>query len=161
MQSDADCSAIAKPGGFMTEKTMRSKFALAVIVLWGIVQEINLMTGSPRVLEKSVREGAKMWAIFDMKPHEKQYALLEGEDMKSYVPENNRVYWNLSFHKSEKTLRTTVKKRKRMYPYNIFIMWTFTLEDVIKNGTLLFERPSEKILLSDKLDIMKQLFKED
>ena len=102
-----------------------------------------------------------MWAIFDMKPHEKQYALLEGKDMKSYVPENNRVYWNLSFHKSEKTLRATVKKRKRMYPYNIFIMWTFTLEDVIKNGTLLFERPSEKILLSDKLDIMKQLFKED
>ena len=95
--------------------------------------------------------------IYDLRPQEKVYALLEGSEMASLVPENNRVWWTLNFYSSEKSRLVAAKKRKRHSPSAIFMTWEFTLEDIIKQGKWILVQQSEKILLSDKLDIFRQL----
>ena len=98
-----------------------------------------------------------MSGIYDLKPKEKVFALLVGAKMWSLVPENNRVWWHLDFYRSEKSRMTNAKKQKRHHPDAIFIAWEFTLEDIIKQGELLLVLASDKILSSDKDDILKQL----
>lgn len=95
--------------------------------------------------------------IYDLRPQEKVYALLEGAVMRSIVPENNRVWWTLYFYSSEKSRLIVAKKKKRLSPSANFIIWEFTLEDIIKQGQWLFVQQSDKILLSDKLDIFNQM----
>lgn len=98
-----------------------------------------------------------MPGIYDLKPNEKVFALLVGAKMFSLVLENNRVWWHLDFYTSEKSRMTMAKKQKRHQPDAIFMTWEFTLEDVIKQGKWLFVQQSDKVLLSDKLDILRQL----
>jgi len=95
--------------------------------------------------------------IYDLKPQENVYALLEGSEMASIVPENNRVWWTLSFYSSEKSRLVAAKKRKRHSPSAIFMTWGFSLEDIIKQGKWILVQQSDKVLLSDKLDILRQL----
>ncbi len=95
--------------------------------------------------------------IYDLKPQEKIYALLEGSEMQSMVPENNRVWWTLYFYSSEKSRLVAAKKKKRLSPSAIFMTWEFTLEDIIRQGKWLLTLQSDKILLSDKLDILRQI----
>lgn len=97
--------------------------------------------------------------IYDLRPQEKVYALLEGSEMRSIVPENNRVWWTLNFYRSEKSRLVAAKKRKGHSPSAIFITWEFILEDIVKQGEWLFVQQSDKILLSDKLDILRQIMK--
>ena len=97
--------------------------------------------------------------IYDLRSQEKVYALLEGSEMQSIVPENNRVWWTLNFYSSEKSRLVAAKKRKRHSPSAIFITWEFTLEDIVKQGKWLFVQQPDKILLSDKLDILRQIMK--
>lgn len=98
-----------------------------------------------------------MSSIFDLRPHEKVHALLEGAEMRSFVPENNRVWWSLTFYASDKSRKTAAKKRRRLSHDAIFVEWDFTLEDIIKQGELLIIQASDKVLLKDKLDIFHQL----
>jgi len=100
-----------------------------------------------------------MNGIYDIRPQAKQFALLSGSPMVSCVPENNRVWWLLDFYQSDKSRMMAAKKKKRISPEAIFVTWEFTLEDIIKQGTMIFPQASDKILLSDKLDILSQLFK--
>lgn len=95
--------------------------------------------------------------VYDLRPRKKVYALLEGEEMQSLVPENNRVWWTLYFYSSEKNRLVAAKKKKRHSPSAIFITWEFTLEDIIEQGKWLLVQQSDKILLSDKLDILRQI----
>jgi len=98
-----------------------------------------------------------MPGIYDLKPNEKVFALLVGAKMYSLVLENNRVWWNLDFYTSEKSRATAAKKQKRHHPDAIYIAWEFTLEDIIKQGELLLVLASEKVLASDKAEILRQL----
>lgn len=97
-----------------------------------------------------------MQGIYDLKPKEKVFALLVGAKMYSLVPENNRVWWHLDFFTSEKSRMTSAKKQKRRHPDAIFMAWEFALEDIIAQGKWLFVQQSDKILLSDKEDILRQ-----
>ena len=98
-----------------------------------------------------------MGSVYDLRPQKKVYALLEGAEMQSIVPENNRVWWALYFYSSEKDRATAAKKKKRLSPRAIFVAWEFTLEDIIKQGKWLLVQQSEKVLLTDKLDIFRQI----
>ncbi len=98
-----------------------------------------------------------MPSIYDLRPREKVYALLEGSEMQSMVPENNRVWWTLHFNTSEKNRYTAAKKKKRLSPSAIFITWEFTLENIIENGKWLLVQQSDRVLFSDKMDIFRQL----
>jgi len=100
-----------------------------------------------------------MPSLYDLKPQEKVFALLEGSEMQSLVPERNRVWWTLHFYSSEKSRLVAAKKRKRLSPNAMFMTWEFTLEDIIKQGKWLLVEQSNKILLSDKLNILRQLTK--
>lgn len=95
--------------------------------------------------------------VYDLRPQEKVYVLLEGARMQSIVPENNRVWWSLNSYSSEKSRLVAAKKMKRHSPSAIFITWEFTLEDIIRQGNWLFVQQSDKILPSDKSDILRQL----
>ena len=97
--------------------------------------------------------------IYDLRPQEKVYALLEGEEMQSIIPENNRVWWTLYFYSSEKSRLIAAKKKKRLSPGANFIAWEFSLEDIIEQGKWLLVQQSDKVLLSDKLDILRQITK--
>lgn len=95
--------------------------------------------------------------IYDLQPNKKIYVLLIGEYMHSIVPENNRVWWSLHFYDSEKSRNIAAKKHKRRASQEVnYIAWEFTLEDIIKQGTWLLVNPSEKVLLTDKEDILRQ-----
>ena len=98
-----------------------------------------------------------MLSLCDLRPQQKVYALLEGSEMQSIIPENNRVWWTLHFYSSEKSRLVAAKKRKRHSPSAIFMTWEFTLEDIVKQGKWLLVQQSDKVLLSDKLDIFRQL----
>lgn len=99
-----------------------------------------------------------MGFIYDLQPNKKVFALLIGEYMSSLVPENNRVWWSLHFYESEKIRAIAAKKRKRTANSEVnYVTWEFTLEDIIKQGHWLLVRPSENILLKDKLNIFKQV----
>ena len=95
--------------------------------------------------------------IYDLRPQEKVYALLEGSEMTSPIPENNRVWWTLYFYTSEKSRTTAAKKKKRLSPSAIFVKWEFTLEDIVRQGEWLFVQQSDKVLLSDKEEILRQI----
>ena len=95
--------------------------------------------------------------VYDIRPQTKQFALLRGTPMVSLVPENNRVWWSLDFYQSDKSRMMAAKKTKRVSPDTIFITWEFTLEDIIKQGAMIFPQASGKVLLSDKADILRQL----
>lgn len=49
------------------------------------------------------------------------------------------------------------RKMKRGGQDIIFIEWEVTVPDIIKHGKMVFPMASEKILKSDKLDILRQL----
>lgn len=95
--------------------------------------------------------------VYDLKPKKKVYALLMGRRFYSLVPENNEVLWYLGFYTSEKSRLIAAKKKKRLSPDAIFVTWEFTLEDIISQGKWLLVQPSEKVLLKDKLDILRQM----
>ena len=98
--------------------------------------------------------------LLDLQPKQPVFALLVGDEMRSIMPENNRVFWHLYFYWTEKTRMTAAKKKKRQRPDSMYLSWEFTLEDIIKNGKWLLVREPESILKVDKLDIWRQLFKE-
>ncbi len=98
--------------------------------------------------------------LYDIRPSQVIYGLLIGEYFCSLVPENNRVVWYVKYFLSDKVRETQAKKHKRTANTEVtYIGFEFTLEDIIKRGKWLLVQPSNKILKSDKLDILEQLIK--
>lgn len=67
--------------------------------------------------------------------------------------------WHLNVYSSVKSRQVAMKKLKRGTTDIIFIEWDVTMEQILKEGRLTFPIASDKILRTDKLDILKQLIK--
>ncbi len=94
---------------------------------------------------------------YRMKPEEPLRFLLIGE-MVSYRDgkEPERV-WNLNIYSSAKSRKTAEKKMKRHSSDSIFIEWDMTMGKIVQQGKLVFPIASDKVLITDKMDIWKQL----
>jgi len=67
--------------------------------------------------------------------------------------------WSLNIYSSDKTRRIAMRKMKRENSDVICVEWDMTMEQIVKDGRLVFPMASEKVLASDKLDIFEQLWR--
>ena len=92
---------------------------------------------------------------YGIKPTEPLWFLLFGEIVYYRDDKESERLWHLNIYSSAKSRLTAAKKMKRHISDIIFIEWEITMEEIIKQGKYVNVLQSEKILLSDKLDISK------
>ena len=96
---------------------------------------------------------------YHIKPREPLYFLLIGEMVWYRDGKEPERVWNLNIYSSVKTRLTAAKKMKRHSSDIIFIKWEITMNEIVKRGKYLTVLQADKVLLSDKLDILKQITK--
>lgn len=67
--------------------------------------------------------------------------------------------WELNVYSTIRGRQMAEKKMKRGGQDIIFVEWETTVEQIIKQGKMVFPMASEKVLQSDKVDIMRQLMR--
>ena len=65
--------------------------------------------------------------------------------------------WSLNIYSSVKSRQVAAKKMKRGDLDIIFIEWDITMEQIVEQGKMAFPIASDKVLLTDKIDILRQL----
>jgi len=67
--------------------------------------------------------------------------------------------WHLNIYSTEKSRQVAAKKLKRGKADIIFIEWDITMEQIVRQGKVVFPIASNKVLQSDKVDIARQLLR--
>jgi hypothetical protein len=97
---------------------------------------------------------------YALEPNETIYFLLVGTARQyiGNVKPPDRL-WSLNVYSSAKSRTTNAKKLKRLDTDTIFVEWEITMEQIVKQGKMVFPLASEKVLRSDKVDILRQLIR--
>jgi hypothetical protein len=97
--------------------------------------------------------------VFGMEPTDIVPFLLIGE-MVHYIDRRpSERMWHLNVYSSAKSRQIAMKKLKRGNIDIIYVEWDVTMKQILKEGRLVFPIASDKILRTDKLDILRQLIK--
>ena len=97
--------------------------------------------------------------MYRLKPKEPICFLLIGKVMYYSGLRTSERIWLLNVYSSAKTRRTAAKKMKRESSDIIFIEWDITMEEIVKQGKMIFPISSIKVLPRDKIDILRQLIR--
>ncbi len=92
-----------------------------------------------------------------LKPKESLRFLLIGEMVYYRDGKEPERVWHLNIYASVKSRYIASRKLKRQRADIIFIEWNITMEQIVKQGKLIFPMAPEKILQSDKIDIWQQM----
>jgi len=90
-------------------------------------------------------------------PKEPLWFLIVGEMQYYMDAKHPQRVWELNIYSTAKSRTTAAKKMKRHLSDAIFIEWDTTIEQLLKEGKMVFPIASEKILQTDKIDIWRQL----
>lgn len=83
--------------------------------------------------------------------------LLTGE-MRHYIDDKQPGReWALNVYSTLRGRQMAEKKMKRSGQDIIFVEWEVTIDQIIKQGRMVFPIASDKILKADKIDILRQL----
>jgi len=94
-----------------------------------------------------------------IEPDEPLYFLLFGELVHYRDEKESERIWNLNIYVTPKSRQIAAKKMKRGNSDIIFIEWDVTMEQIVKQGEMIFPMASEKVPCSDKADIWDQLYR--
>jgi len=67
--------------------------------------------------------------------------------------------WELNVYSTARGRQMAAKKMKRQGSDIMFIEWDVTMEQILKEGKMIFPIASSKVLQTDKIDILRQLIR--
>ncbi len=94
---------------------------------------------------------------YDLKPKVPLWFLLVGQMVYYRDGRAPRRKWMLNIYGSAQSRQIAAKKLKRGSSDTIFIEWNVTIEEIVNHGKYVTVLQADKVLLSDKLDIFKQV----